>query len=57
MSKKINAKPPTAVYEFNGIRYEVSREFSEAVPLRELLRRVIAETSTRNPPVDQAANL
>lgn len=50
-------KASHAIYQLDGIRYEVNREFSEAVPLRELLKQELADAIHRNPPVDQAANL
>ena len=46
-NEKFNQRSVAAVYEFNGIHYEVSRAFAEAVPLRELLKREIAETIAR----------
>jgi len=53
----IENKPLHATYQFEGMRYEVSREFSEAIPLRDLLRQELTEAIRRNPTVDQAANL
>ncbi len=55
MDKKDNLQQR---YIINGVQYEVSREFSEAVPLQELLCRELAEAIKRNSQtIDQAANL